>query len=240
MCVEGDLPLVSFLPHQQIALLDIRFQQNNEPHAQGASSSFKQHHNHPFHKQNSSSFLDWVRTSNMTVLRMRAQHEGPPSWSSPVLDPYILHIIDFCVVGPLYIRSQGQCSTQIKHSYWCKSWISPKGVTLGVKAEIEKIFSICPKLLINGELYGLVLALGFKKNLGNQFATLGAKQQAKNAKSWPQVFSALTCSVKRALFKQFYKCFPEWDRQPFTGFIFDVNFPYKSRINEGAWNMNWW
>jgi hypothetical protein len=31
-------------------------------------------------------------------------------------------------------------------------------VSLGVKAEIEKIFSICPKLLINAELYGLLLA----------------------------------------------------------------------------------
>jgi hypothetical protein len=30
--------------------------------------------------------------------------------------------------------------------------ISPKGFILGVKAEIEKIFSICPKLLINAEL----------------------------------------------------------------------------------------
>jgi hypothetical protein len=35
---------------------------------------------------------------------------------------------------------------------------SPKGFTLGVTAEIEKIFSICPKLLINAELYGLLLA----------------------------------------------------------------------------------
>jgi len=30
--------------------------------------------------------------------------------------------------------------------------ITPKGFTLGVKAEIEKNFSICPKLLINAEL----------------------------------------------------------------------------------------
>jgi hypothetical protein len=30
--------------------------------------------------------------------------------------------------------------------------------TLGLKAELEKIFSIRPKLLINAELYGLVLA----------------------------------------------------------------------------------
>ncbi len=37
----------------------------------------------------------------------------------------------------------------------------------------------------------------------------GPNNKPKNAKSWPQVFSALTLSVKRALFKQFYKCFPE-------------------------------
>jgi hypothetical protein len=35
---------------------------------------------------------------------------------------------------------------------------APKGFTSGVKAEIEKTFSIRPKLLINAELYGLVLA----------------------------------------------------------------------------------
>jgi hypothetical protein len=44
-----------------------------------------------------------------------------------------------------------------------KVGISPKGFTLGVKAEIEKIFSICPNLPINAELYGLVLAPGLKK-----------------------------------------------------------------------------
>jgi hypothetical protein len=32
-----------------------------------------------------------------------------------------------------------------------KVQISPKGFTLGVKAEIEKIFSICSKLLITAE-----------------------------------------------------------------------------------------
>jgi len=41
--------------------------------------------------------------------------------------------------------------------------ISPKGFTLGVKAEIEKNFSIWPKLLINAELYGLLLAPRLKK-----------------------------------------------------------------------------
>jgi hypothetical protein len=35
--------------------------------------------------------------------------------------------------------------------------ISSHGLyTLRVKAELEKIFSICPKLLINAQLYGLV------------------------------------------------------------------------------------
>jgi hypothetical protein len=41
--------------------------------------------------------------------------------------------------------------------------ISPKGFTLRIKAEIEKIFSTCPKLLMNAELYGLVLAPRLKK-----------------------------------------------------------------------------
>jgi hypothetical protein len=33
-----------------------------------------------------------------------------------------------CHFGPLYTMSQGQCSTQIKHSYWCKSWNWPQGL----------------------------------------------------------------------------------------------------------------
>jgi len=56
--------------------------------------------------------------------------------------------------------------------------MSPEGFTLGVKAELEKIFSICPNLLINVELYNLVLAPRVEKriptNLGSQFATLWA------------------------------------------------------------------
>jgi hypothetical protein len=60
----------------------------------------------------------------------------------------------------------------------------PSAFTLGVKAELEKNFSICPKLLRNAELYELVLAprLGKKKriqsNLGGQCATLGANVSA--------------------------------------------------------------
>jgi hypothetical protein len=41
--------------------------------------------------------------------------------------------------------------------------IGPKGFRLGVKAEIENIFSIYPQLLISAELYGLVLATRLKK-----------------------------------------------------------------------------
>jgi hypothetical protein len=38
-----------------------------------------------------------------------------------------------------------------------KVGMSHKDFRLGAKMEREKIFSICPKLLINSELYGLVL-----------------------------------------------------------------------------------
>jgi len=37
--------------------------------------------------------------------------------------------------------------------------MSPKGSTLGVKVELGKIFSICPNLLINVELYNILLGL---------------------------------------------------------------------------------
>jgi len=36
---------------------------------------------------------------------------------------------------------------------------------LGVKGELGKIFSISPKLLINAELYGLVLAPRLEKDI---------------------------------------------------------------------------
>jgi sulfur relay (sulfurtransferase) DsrF/TusC family protein len=52
--------------------------------------------------------------------------------------------------------------------------IGPMGFTLGVKAEIEKKNSMCAKLLINDEVYGLVLAQRPKEilqfNLRGQFA----------------------------------------------------------------------
>jgi hypothetical protein len=45
----------------------------------------------------------------------------------------------------------------------------PKDFTLGVEAEIEKIFPICPKLLINAEPYGLVLVPRLIKKDTNSF-----------------------------------------------------------------------
>jgi hypothetical protein len=58
-----------------------------------------------------------------------------------------------------------EANVQLKSSIpiGAKVEISPKGFTLGVKAEIEKIFSICPRLLINAELCGLDLARRLKK-----------------------------------------------------------------------------
>jgi len=41
--------------------------------------------------------------------------------------------------------------------------INPKGFTVRLKAEVQKIFSIYPKLLINAKLYGLVLSPRLKK-----------------------------------------------------------------------------
>jgi hypothetical protein len=78
-----------------------------------------------------------------------------------------------------------------------------KGFTLGVKTEPEKIFSICPKLQLSAELLCPCIGPKARKriplNLGGQFATLGAKQQAKNAQSWPQVFSSPDSNCKAGL-----------------------------------------
>ncbi len=61
----------------------------------------------------------------------------------------------------------------MKHLYWLKS--APRGITLGIKAEIKNIFSICPKLLINAELYGHVFAPRLKKRIAS---TLGVNVPA--------------------------------------------------------------
>ncbi len=48
--------------------------------------------------------------------------------------------------------------------------MSPKGFTLGVKAELGKIFSICPNSLIDAELYDLVLGPRLKKGYQRTWA----------------------------------------------------------------------
>ncbi len=70
--------------------------------------------------------------------------------------PMIMHVL-----GVQWTRRPAL--TQIQHSYWCKNWNQPKGFTLGVKAEFLKNFPICPQVVINAELYGLVLASRLKK-----------------------------------------------------------------------------
>jgi len=63
-----------------------------------------------------------------------------------------------------YTRSQGQRSTQIQHSYWCKSWNQPQGLyTRSQDWNRKKLFNL-PQVLINAELYGLVLAARLKKD----------------------------------------------------------------------------
>ncbi len=83
-------------------------------------------------------------------------------------------------ISPKVFKLRVKANVQLKSSIpiGAKVEITPKGLTLEVKAEMEKIFSICPRLLINAEHYGLSLAPRLKKriplNLGSQFATLGA------------------------------------------------------------------
>jgi hypothetical protein len=71
----------------------------------------------------------------------------------------------------LHCQAPNQCRTELLESIWHLA----KGFTLGVKGDIEKNFSICPTLLINAELYGLVLPRRLKKripsNLGGQCTT---------------------------------------------------------------------
>ncbi len=85
---------------------------------------------------------------------------------------------------------------------------APRAFTLGVKAELEKIFSICPELLlISAELYGLCIygpkaenknrdTIEFGRPICKPF---GAKQQAQNAQSWPPSFFGLHSQCKVGL-----------------------------------------
>ncbi len=85
---------------------------------------------------------------------------------------------------------------KIQHSYWCKSWNQPRGLdTRSRGCKIKKNFSICPKLLINAELYGLVLAPKAEKRIPSNLG--GPVCNPKMLKVGPKFFLALTPSVKR-------------------------------------------
>jgi hypothetical protein len=131
---------------------------------------------------NATQFWQSVWTLCLIGAQLWVQSAKPNSmsWKEFCCKAGVILLEDYAVLldylGLLYTRSQGRCSTQIKHSYWCKSWIWPQGLYIRIKAEIEKIFSICPKLLISAELCILVLTPRLKKgyHLRSQIATLGA------------------------------------------------------------------
>jgi hypothetical protein len=71
-----------------------------------------------------------------------------------------------CIINSYHYCSRGQFTLGVRANVQPKSSIpigakveiSPKGFTLGVKAELQKnLFNVTPKLLINAEIYGLVL-----------------------------------------------------------------------------------
>jgi len=109
-------------------------------------------------------------------------------------------------LGPLYTMSQGQCWTQIQHSYWC-SWNQPQGLYTRCQGwDRKKTFRSAPS---TNKCWTLWPCIGPKaerripSNLGGQFATPGVNvlvnSQPKNAQRWHQVFLALPPSVKWAL-----------------------------------------
>jgi hypothetical protein len=92
-----------------------------------------------------------------------------------ILEIYLLlgqNPCSFWILGLLYTWSQGQCSTQIQHSYWCKSWNQPQGLYTRSPGWNRKILFNLPQVLINAELYGVVLGTKAGKripsNLGGQ------------------------------------------------------------------------
>ncbi len=83
------------------------------------------------------------------------------------------------VWGPLYTRSQGQCSTQIKHSYWWKSWNQPQGLYTRRQGWNRKnlfnLRQVTNKCWTLPPWYGPKAEKRIPYNLGSQFATLGVQ-----------------------------------------------------------------
>jgi len=80
-------------------------------------------------------------------------------------------------LGRLYTRSQGQCWTQIQHSYWCKGWNQPEGLYTRCQGwNRKKTIRSAPS---SNKCWTLWPCIGPKaekripSNLGGQFATPG-------------------------------------------------------------------
>ncbi len=83
------------------------------------------------------------------------------------------------ILVPLYTRSQGQCSTQIQHSYWCKSWNQhPRLYTRSQGWHKKKLFNLPWVSIKCWTLWPCIDRQDkaekkdtIKLNLGGQFAT---------------------------------------------------------------------
>ncbi len=86
------------------------------------------------------------------------------------------------LLGPLYTKNQGQCSTQIKHSYWCKSWNQPQGLYTRSQGWTRKNLFNLPKVTNKcWTLWPCIRPKAGKRipsNLGGWFATLGGNVSA--------------------------------------------------------------
>jgi hypothetical protein len=97
--------------------------------------------------------------------------------SHNTLKTFHLYII-FIYLGPSYTRSQGQCSTQIQHSYQGKSWNQPQGLYTRSQGWYRKKKFNLPQ--VTSKCWTLWPCIGPKAekrrppNLGGQFATLEA------------------------------------------------------------------
>jgi hypothetical protein len=88
------------------------------------------------------------------------------------------HIIHFTISFTLGVRANVPPNSGIPIG--AKVEISPKGFRLGVKVELEKIFPICPKLLINTELYWVLaprLEKGYHRISEANLQSLGSMLQ---------------------------------------------------------------
>jgi hypothetical protein len=79
-------------------------------------------------------------------------------------------------LGLFYTRTQGQCSKQIQHSYWCKSWNQPQGLyTRSQGWHRKKLFNlpqVTNKCWTLWPCFGPKAEKRISSNLGGQFTPL--------------------------------------------------------------------